>query len=331
MSNKNKEGYFKKISSHKISDLVEFDTNLSESDLCIQSDDYVIQYEYIKEQKDPKKYEIKPGVFSFVATNSGLILSTLELRVHDLLDSATNTSIIKKETNLFFSKLDVYKKLKKDPRRAILLYSLPGLGKSSTLAVLSSELIEEDKGTVVIFWDTSSIRSGDISSFLSSQAKFLPECSRLLFVMEDIGGGNVEGYGGPRSADASLLELLDGASAKFSVPTFIIATTNTPENLLKSLADRPGRFDEMIELEAPKAQERLKLTEFIAKRELTDAETVAIKSKKADGLSIAHLTEVVIRSELNDKSFADVIDEMVNHKARIEKAFKKVTEKVGLI
>lgn len=325
------QGYFKKLESHKISDLVEKDIKIKESDLCIQSDDHVIQYEYIKDKKEVKKYEIKPGVFTFVATNSGLILSDLELRVHDLLDSATNSKLIKDEVIKFFDKLDVYKRLNKDPRRAILLYSAPGMGKSSTIAKLSSEMINEDKGTVVIFWDTSSIRSSDISSFLSSQAKFLPECSRLLFVMEDIGGGNVEGHYGPKSADASLLELLDGASAKFSVPTFIIATTNTPENLLKSLADRPGRFDEMFELEAPSSEERVKLLEYIAKRKLTKGEIAAGKSKNADGLSIAHLSEIVIRSELNDKTFAEVIDDMKNHKKKIEKAFHKVAEKLGLV
>jgi hypothetical protein len=203
---------------------------------------------------------------------------------------------------------------------------------SSTIAKISQEFTEEDKGTVVLFWDTSDIRSSTVSKFLSTGSKFSKDCTRMLFVMEDIGGGNTEGYHGPKGADASLLELLDGASVSFRLPTFIIATTNTPENLLKSLADRPGRFDQMFELEGPNAEERFKLGTYIAKRELSGDEAMALKSKDADGLSIAHISEIVIRAELHDKTFAEVITEMKEHKARIERAFEKAKKKqVGLM
>lgn len=327
-----KEGYFKHLETHLIDDLAKQKLNLKESDLCIQSDSKIIQYEYIKESEERVKYKIKPGVFNLEATNAGLILGKLELRVHDLLDSASNNQLIKKEADKLFKRLDVFKRLRPNNiKRSILLYSQPGLGKSSSIAKMSAELIKEDKGTVVVFWDTASIRAGDVSSFFSSKSEFTKDCSRLLFIMEDIGGQNVEGYGGPRSADASLLELLDGASSKFSVPTFIIATTNTPENLLKSLADRPGRFDEMFELEAPGPEERVALLTHLAKRELSADEKEAGMSKEANNLSIAHLAEIVIRSELADKSYAEVIADMKNHKKKIEKAFAKVTKNMGLI
>lgn len=326
------EGKFKHIATHLIDDLAKKKINISESDLCLQSDTHIIQYKFEKEEQDREKYKIKPGVFNLEATNNGLILGKLDLVVHDLLDSATNNQLIKNEADKLFKRLDVFKRLRPNNiKRSILLYSQPGLGKSSSIAKMSAELVAEDKGTVVIFWDTSSIRAGDVSAFFSSKSEFTKDCTRLLFIMEDIGGGNVESYGGPRSADASLLELLDGASSKFRIPTFIIATTNTPENLLKSLADRPGRFDEMFELEAPGPDERVALLTHIAKRELTEEETEAGRSKEANGLSIAHLSEIVIRSELADKSFAEVISDMKNHKKKLEKAFSKVTKNMGLI
>jgi len=328
-----KEGHFKHLETILIDDLAKKKGNLAESDLCIQSDTHLIQYEYIKKNDDNLvKYKIKPGIFNLEATNAGLILGKLELRVHDLLDSATNNQIIKVEVDRLFKRLDVFKRLRPDNiRRSILLYSSPGLGKSSSIAKMSAELIKEDKGTVVVFWDTSSIRSGDVSSFFASKSEFTKDCTRLLFVMEDIGGGNVEGYGRANSGDAALLELLDGSSSKFRIPTFIIATTNTPQNLLKSLADRPGRFDKLIELEAPKDDERVALLAHIAKRELTEEEILAAKSKNAQSLSISHLSEIVIRSELDEKSFQEVIDDMANHSKRIEKAFLKVTKSMGLV
>jgi hypothetical protein len=303
---------------------------LPQSDLCIQTPNVIAQYRFKEDDGEGKKYKIKPGVWTLAETNIGMTLKKLKLKTHDLLQTASNTTLIKKEANLFFEKIDVYKKFNKDPKRAILLYSKPGQGKSSTISQVSDDFIKEDSGTVVIFWDTSSIRPGSVNDFLSTSSEFSKKCTRLLFVMEDIGGGNVEEYHGPRSADSGLLELLDGASVSFSIPTFIIATTNTPESLLKSLADRPGRFDQMFELPGPDANERVELAEHIAKRKVTDEEKEALMSKDADGLSIAHISEVVIRSELHDKTFGQVINEMKNHTKKVEAAFQKAQSKMGL-
>lgn len=303
---------------------------LSGSDLTIQTSTHVVQYAFEDLEDEQKKYVIKPGTFTMVETNSGLILEKLELKTHNLLESATNTALIRKEAETFFSKIDTYKKYKKDPKRAILLYSGPGMGKSSTISKIARDFTQEDPGTVVVFWDTSAIRSSTVSYFLSVGSTFSKKCTRLLFVMEDIGGGNSEDYHGPRSAEASLLELLDGASVSFSIPTFIIATTNTPENLLQSLADRPGRFDQMFELEPPSAQERVDLVRHIACRDLASEEEKALRDKSADGLSIAHLSEIVIRSDLHNKTFGQVIEEMKNHKKKIEAAFQKMQSKMGL-
>ena len=325
------EGKFKLIKTTKLSDIEDGNVKeLAESDLCIQTETHVIQYSYIDSDEDKTKTIIKPGIWTIVNTNAGLQLKKLELKTHNLLEEASNTTLIKKEARLFFEKLDVYKKHKKDPKRAILLYSQPGMGKSSTISQVSNEFLEEDPGTVVIFWDTSDIRSSSVSKFLSTGSQFSKDCTRMLFIMEDIGGGNAEGYHGPKTADASLLELLDGASVSFRLPTFIIATTNTPENLLKSLADRQGRFDQMFELPGPNKKERVQLAAHIAGRPVTDEEKIALESKDCDGFSIAHISEIIIRSELHDKTFGQVITEMKNHKAKIEKAFVKATGRLGL-
>jgi AAA+ superfamily predicted ATPase len=326
------EGKFKLIGVIPLEDIQDGNVKIiKESDLAFQTETHVIQYEYIDEDESKDKTKIKPGVFTLMRTNVGIKPKKLELKTHNLLETASNTQLIEKEAKVFFSKLDVYKKFKKDPKRSILLYSQPGMGKSSTIAKISKDFIEEDPGTVVIFWDTCDIRPSDVSKFLSTGSYFDDECTRMIFVMEDIGGGNAEGYHGPKTADSGLLELLDGASVSFRLPTFIIATTNTPENLLKSLADRPGRFDQMFELPGPNAEERKLLGAHIAGKDLTEDELKALASKDAEGLSIAHISEIVIRSELHDKTFAEVIKEMKDHKTRIEKAFTKAQQKLGLM
>lgn len=304
---------------------------IPESDLAFQTSNYIVQYEYKEENIKKNKVKIKPGVFTLESGMGGISPKNFKLKTHDLLETASNTILIENEARIFFEKIDIYKKYNKEPKRSILLYSSPGMGKTSTIAKVSADFIKEDPGTVVIFWDTSDIRPSSVSKFFSTKSYFSEECTRMIFVMEDIGGGNSEGYYGPKTADSGLLELLDGASVNFSIPTFIIATTNTPESLLKSLADRPGRFDQMFELEGPGPEERVLLAKHIAKRSLTKNEEEILKEKSLEGFSIAHISEIVIRSELHDKTFAEVIKEMKDHKKKIETAFSKAQKKLGLM
>jgi ATP-dependent 26S proteasome regulatory subunit len=144
----------------------------------------------------------------------------------------------------------------------------------------------------------------------------------MILIIEDIGGGERE-QGSRSSVDSGLLNLLDGMSVSFKLPTFIMATTNYPEHLLEALADRPGRFDLMIELTPPNAEERVQLLEFLSKKSLTDDEKKAISSKDADNFSIAHLEEIIVRSMLHKKSIATVIKELVEHTRRFNKEFQK--------
>jgi len=102
-----------------------------------------------------------------------------------------------------------------------------------------------------------------------------------------------------------------------------VATTNHPENLLESLADRPGRFDLMLQLNPPTHKEKIDLLTFISKRELTDEEKEAIGSKGTEDFSIAHLEEIAVRALLHDKTYPAVIKELVDHSKRYKKAFEK--------
>lgn len=326
-----KNDHFELLKVTSLEDLASgIEKYLPESDLTLQTDKEIIQYKHVEVEEKKEKYTIKPGIFALESSPSGLELSPITLKTHDLLESVNNTSLIINEAKLFFSKIDMYKKYNLMPKRSILLYSGPGMGKSSSIARVATKFVEEDSGTVVIFWDTSDIRPSSVSKFFSTGSRFSKKATRLLFVMEDIGGGNSEDYHGPKSADSGLLELLDGASVNFSIPTFTIATTNTPQNLLSSLADRPGRFDQMFELQPPSALERVELAAYIAKRELSEEEIQCLKSADSDGLSIAHITEIIIRSDLHDKTFAQVLKEMKEHKKRVQAAFQKAQKSLGL-
>lgn len=313
-----------KLSEVKIGDTI------SESDLCFQNEERIIQCEYVKKEESKKiKFKIKPGIYSIAHINNSVGLEEMNMKQRRILKSYDNSKNIMDEAKLFFSQKEVYDFLEKDMKRAILLYSPPGFGKTCAITKVSQDLLDEDPGTVIISWPTAEIDARDVSRFLSSRSEYTKECTRLIFIIEDIGGGESEDRGGARGIDSALLNLLDGVDVTFSLPTFIIATTNYPGNLLDALADRPGRFDEFIELIPPNYNQRIELIEFIAKRGMTDDEKVAIKD--AENFSVAHLSEIVERSLLKNKTYKTVINEICKHRKTFSRNFEKEKPGMGIM
>jgi ATP-dependent 26S proteasome regulatory subunit len=318
---KDKSGFFKVKSITDVKDLKK-DSKIPESDLTIQENGKIYQFEHVEPEEERPAELIKPGSFTLEDTSFGIKLKKMPLRNYNLLKSIDNTKAILAEANKFFSKLDVYKELKRDPKRAVLLCSPPGVGKTAAITDVCQHFLK-DKNTSVVTWDTSATRSSSINRFFLQYSQFHKKTERFIFVMEDIGGGTVEENHGPRGTDSSLLNLLDGIGNPFKgVPTFIIATTNNPEQSVGALIDRPGRFDKVIELKTPNEKECLDLLAFIAGKKLTEEDEDAARLAAKNKFSIAHLQEVVVRSRLDDVSMLAVVEQLVAHKARVKSAFQ---------
>lgn len=302
-------------------------TELAESDLCFQNATDIIQFTY-KEEEDEKKFEIKPGFHTLVQDSTGLKTSKIEFRKRDLLEDVTSTKSIIGEAKLFFGKLDVYERLNRPKKRGVLLYSAPGFGKSSSIEKFCTDFAAEDLGTVVIVWPTSEIEADSIVHFFSHKADYTKECTRVILIIEDIGGREPGDNRSSQGVNSGLLNLLDGIGVTFKLPTFIVATTNHPESLLQALADRPGRFDRLIKLDPPTHEEKIRLLTFISKRDLTDEEKNCIGRKGTEEFSVAHLEEIAVRSLLHDKTYMEVVQEMIDHSKLFKKNFEE-KEDVG--
>ena len=197
------------------------------------------------------------------------------------------------------------------------------------------ETFLKEEGTSVVIWDTSQVRSAAVNRFFLNKAEFDEKVKKFILIMEDIGGGSMDDYEGPRGADSALLNLLDGVGNPFgSVPTFIIATTNNPETSVEALIDRPGRFDKVEILKTPNKEECEKLLHFIGKdyidnlkpEEVSKVAELASKNK----FSIAHLQEIIVRSMLDDISILESTEQLVTHKKRFQNAFNDPKQKLGL-
>lgn len=334
MENKMAEdkGKFKVINVTKLDDLHDQTVKeLPESDLTIQSSSHLVQMEYVEKEHERKKYLIKPGCFVMTDTSMGIVLEKFELRAYKLLETIDNTSTIINERDKFFNKLDVYKELKRDPKRAILLCSPPGVGKTAAINKVCKSSLEEE-GTAVIIWDTSEIRASSVNKFFLNRSKFKSTVKRLIMIIEDIEGGTTEDDHSSRGVNSSLLNFLDGVGSPFKgVPTFIIATTNNPERSVGALIDRPGRFDKVIEMKTPNAKECGLLLSFIMNDKLSDSDLQAAQLAADNEFSIAHLQEAVVRSKLDDITVHQAVEELVKHKKRFKEAFAKAPKrKLGL-
>lgn len=321
----NETGKFKVINRTSLAALAEgMVKELPESDLTIQSDTHLIQLEYNEKERERKKFIIKTGCFSMSDTSMGVILEKFELREYELLKTIDNTSMILTERDRFFNKLDVYKTLKRDPKRAILLCSPPGVGKTATINdVIKSSLKEE--GTAAVIWDTSEIRASSVNKFFLSRSTFHKDVKRLILIIEDIEGGTSEDDYSSKGINSSLLNFLDGVGNPFKgIPTFIIATTNNPERSVGALIDRPGRFDKVIEMKTPNAKECYELLVFIRKEEKKEDEMKkAAELAAKNEFSIAHLQEAVVRSLLDDITVKAAVEQLVDHKKRFNEGFSK--------
>lgn len=297
------------------------------SDLALQYDDVVYQFSYHKKGKDKlKKYTIYPGVYNLASTNNGIELFDLEFKVPNLLELGNHTEEIITEFDKFFKNLEVYKKYDQPVKRNLLLYGPPGVGKTSSIVKSCLNLIEEDAGTVIINWNSSSIRSSDVLDFFQVGSKYDSTVTRLVILIEDI-GMQVEGYGGPKEVDRALLNFLDGAAVSFQYPTMNIATTNHIHNLPENLVNRPGRFDKHIKVDYPTPEQRVELYKFISKEDLSVEDVEIISSAKCNEFTTAHLNEIFIRSKIDKRSLKEVVEQLYSHAKLFKKGF---SEKTGI-
>lgn len=308
---------------------------LETSDLALETTDGLFQYEYVNgEDGAVFKHEIPSGISTLIYQPGGVALSPVVANGKDkenILKSLTNTEQLINEANSFFTNLDIYEKLEQPKKRSALLIGPPGCSKSTSIKLTVEKLLKEDKNTAVIIWPTGGIEAEHVADFFKNRSKYAKNVSRFIFIAEDI-GGHVEGHSAPRGVNPGLLNLLEGADFTFEKPTFIIATSNYPEMLAESLADRPGRFDMVIELNPPTLEQKIQLLEFIAKRKLTKEEKDIFKVKQKDtkDFSVAHIKEIVIRSMLHKKSIAKVVEELIEHKEKFKKGFKKGSSQFGI-
>lgn len=319
-------GYFKVKSHLKLAEMP-IGTRIEQSDFAsIGNDGVFTQLEYIDDEDKPENYKVKPGVFSIGLDGGKLKLEATSFTADEILHTSTYVEKITSQINKFFTKKDIYKKYKQAvPKRAWLLWGTAGTGKSSCIKEIA-EVYRTLADTAIILWPSDKIDAGDVKSFIKRFEYTGVE--KLILIIEDLGGVEIDQV--RIKSMSSLLSLLDNVEQTFCMPTAIIATTNFPENFLGNITNRPQRFDTKIEIKSPTGEERSNFLKFFSNDTATEDALTAVKDKRYAKLTPAHIKEVLMRSELEDITLIESLNQIQDEIDTYEKMFQTNKAKFGI-
>jgi hypothetical protein len=170
-------------------------------------------------------------------------------------------------------------------KRGVMLWGPPGSGKTSTLQLISKNIV--DAGGVSIYITNPDLASRGLKLLRPVEPK-----RPVVVMVEDI-DAIVEEYG-----EADLLALMDGELQIDNV--VFVATTNYPERLDKRFVNRPSRFDIVKKIGMPSAEARRVYLTAKNKRLLEPGNNTELDRwiGETKDFSIAHLKELIISVEV---------------------------------
>lgn len=245
--------------------------------------------------------QLPSGFYRPVITNSGIVIQKVELYNDKLLklpDSRGGRVV--EEISKFRTLGKNFKERGLLHKRGVLLWGAPGSGKTCTVHQILEILITEHKG-VAIQVDHPQLAA----QALQMIRRVEPE-RQIVAVMEDI-DAMVDRYG-----EAEYLALLDGESQVDNI--VYLATTNYPERLDKRFVDRPSRFDSIVWVGMPTANDRRCYLE--AKEKNWDEEELEYLVGNSEGFSIAHLRELLILIKCLGYSATESIERLSNMRVK---------------
>ncbi len=170
-------------------------------------------------------------------------------------------------------------------RRGVLLYGVPGTGKTHTMRYLLGRL----PGVTCV------ILSGSALGMIGAACSVARVLEPSVIVVEDVDLiAEDRDYGGENTRLFELLNEMDGLGADADV-TFLL-TTNRADLLEAALAARPGRVDHAVEMRVPDAEARLRLLRLYRgglDLKLSDATPVI---ERTEGVTASFIKELLRRA-----------------------------------
>lgn len=245
---------------------------------------------------------LPPGLYKFGQENYPIPerLEVYQTRKEETYIQLKELDILKKDLSTFLGSHDLYKDLGFPYRRGYLLHGRPGNGKT---AMIRSLLQDEMFKDAYIIW-MNSIPSDTMSEALNA----VPGLKVVIF--EEIINQNQQvGFD-----LAELLAFLDGEASLKDCIT--IATTNYPQFLSENLANRPSRFDVVLEFGNPSDLAVYQVLEQLLKRKVDSSE---FKNRE---FSFAQVKEIVLLHRMCGISLNEAAKVLEKQGKQFERGFE---------
>lgn len=257
---------------------------------------------------------------------------TKQITFLDIAGLEQAKQIFKEKVILPFEHKDLYEKYNKKVGGGLLLYGLPGTGKTMFAEAASNEV----KATFIPI-KCSDIKSkwyGESENKVKNIFEQARKSNRAIIFFDEfetIGAKRIDSENANNDVVTQILVEMQGiGSSKETSTIMVIAATNKPW-LIDSAFLRPGRFDEKIYIPLPDFQARKKLFQLklkdIPKYELN----YDYLAKMSEGFNGADITEFCEKLKMNAirKSLKNKIDHFISSKD-VEEILKIMHSSVSL-
>ncbi len=246
------------------------------------------------------KKTLEPGYYQPHATQSGVYLEKMDVRLDGLVDFGDGVAAeVVDQIDRFWKAEPKFRHINKSIKvlykRGMLLYGPPGCGKSSMISIVMRDIIKQ--GGIALAYAGTSMTT----HFIRIIREIQPDM-KILVVIEDLDGI-------VRGGEEDLLNMLDGVDTVLDSVIFL-ATTNYFHNLSTRLL-RPSRFDLKIEMGYPSPSLRKRYLQDLLKSQNGKSKINLEKAvKDTDKFSFADLKELFISTCVFEYKYDDCLDSL---------------------
>jgi DNA replication protein DnaC len=281
---------------------------------------------YVPSGEIKRRKVVPPGVYKILYNRDwGNYLAKKEVSLDELfILPQPEQGLILNDIRTFWERKEAFKKYKYTYKRGILLYGSPGNGKSSIINLLSQEIVDQHKG--IVFYLNTPDELQTFCNFIPTIFKQIEPDTPILCVLEDL-----ETLTKHYETEILLLNTLDGANQMENI--VFLGCTNFPEELKERIINRPSRFDRRYYIGPPTPEVRkIYFEKKLKQDDLEELGTEGLQKwvDATDGLSIAHLGELVKSVLCLGNTFEDVMKEFDKMKQKISShSFGKDEKGIG--
>ena len=225
---------------------------------------------------------LSPGYYEINSSpDIGIYFELVPVKTDGILQVPdANTHKVIEEIKKFWDREEIFRSYNLTYTRGIMLWGPAGGGKSSTLQLVSRDVIE--RGGIVIKFENPYHFSIGIRKLREIQ----PD-TPVVVLMEDI-DSTVRVYN-----ETVVLNIIDGVDRMDKI--VFLATTNYPELLGDRIMNRPSRFDKRYKVGFPSAAARQMYFEFLkGDNVIPEMDNIAQWVEDTENFSVAHMKELFV-------------------------------------